>query len=168
MTAEYFIEKLELQEHIEGGYFKEVYRCADTVNSDFVSADYEDPRALATTIYFLLKSGQTSKFHRLRFDEIWFYHYGSPIRIHMIDPEGKYSSHVLGLDVDKNQSPQILIPANTLFGAEPMESNSFGLVSCMVTPGFDFRDFELFSTDALCARHPDFIDVIRRINKELV
>ncbi len=166
INAEYFIEKLDLQEHIEGGYFREVYRCADTVNSDLVSADFEDPRALATTIYFLLKSGQTSKFHRLKFDEIWFYHYGSPIRIHMIDAEGKYSSHVLGLDVEKNQSPQVFIPANTLFGAEPTESHSFGLVSCMVTPGFDFRDFELFSSDALCAQYPDLIDLIRRINKE--
>ena len=165
IDAQYYIEKLGLEEHIEGGFFREIYRSADNVNSDSLSADFDGERALATTIYFLLKSGQTSKFHRLKFDEIWFYHYGSPIRIHMIDSEGKYTSHVLGLDVDKNQKPQVLVPASTIFGAEVLEPDSFGLVSCMVTPGFDFRDFELLAADDLCLKFTNLTQLIQRIHK---
>jgi uncharacterized protein len=102
-TADYFISKLGLEEHIEGGYFKEIYRNAYKMSDQSYAYKFEGERALSTTIYFLLKSGQVSKFHKLKFDEIWFYHYGCPMIIHMIDDKGMYKSVKLGLDIENGE-----------------------------------------------------------------
>jgi uncharacterized protein len=166
-TADYFIDTLNLKAHIEGGYFKEIYRNPHEISDEELLVTFETIRSLSTTIFFLLKSGQVSKFHRLKFDEIWFYHYGCPITIHMIDENGGYQSVVLGLDVGSGQMPQILIPSNIIFGAEPMNDNSFSLVSCMVSPGFDFRDFELYEADNLSRLFPQHFEIIQKLNGKI-
>lgn len=156
MTAEYFIDKLGLKPHIEGGYFKELY--GNSLKSP-------EGRPLSTTIYYLLKSGQVSKFHRLKSDEIWFYHCGSPLLVHQIDQGGTLSTVALGLMAEMGEHPQLLVPGNTVFGAEVKNEDSFCLVSCMVSPGFDYQDFTLFSSDELCAIFPGHSAVIRRLNR---
>lgn len=163
-TADYFISKLGMDGHIEGGYFKELYRNSHSISDSGYPYGFEDERALCTTIYFLLKSGQVSKFHKLKFDEIWFYHYGCSMIIHMIDDKGNYSSMRLGLDIDNGDIPQVLVPANVIFGAEPADSDSFSLVSCMVSPGFDYRDFVLFEEEELCISFPEHTDIIKKLN----
>jgi predicted cupin superfamily sugar epimerase len=183
-TAEYFISNLKLEEHVEGGYFKETYRnplsldCEDllvksdgeTINKgEFEGARHDEERldtirALSTTIYYLLKSGQVSKFHKLKFDETWFYHYGSPLAIHMIDENGVLKTHKLGLDIANGETPQVIVPANVIFGAEVIDDNSFSLVSCVVSPGFDYRDFSMYSEQELVGMFPQYKEIISRIN----
>ncbi|GMQ56397.1 cupin domain-containing protein [Vallitalea sediminicola] len=160
-NAEYFIEKLELSPHIEGGYYREIYN--DTSNNIAIE-NYEGKRSLSTTIYYLLKSGQVSKFHKLISDEIWFYHYGTSLAIHMIDEQGKYSKAILGLNIEEGELPQLIVPANTIFGAEVVEDGDFTLVSCMVSPGFDFKDFKMYSRCELINEYPEYNEIIDRLN----
>ncbi|MBP2666235.1 MAG: hypothetical protein H6Q76_1215 [Firmicutes bacterium] len=154
LDAEYFIEKLGLEPHIEGGYCKELYQ----------NSRRFDDRPISSTIYYLLKSGQVSKFHRLKSDELWFYHCGSPMLVHEINSAGELSTTRLGLRVEHGYQPQILVSGDTVFGAEVAETDSFCLVSCMVSPGFDYRDFELFSSEALSRIFPQHQTLIRRLN----
>jgi len=163
-TADYFISKLGLEGHIEGGYFREIYRNSFNTGCKGYKHDFVGERALSTTIYFLLKSGQVSKFHKLKFDELWFYHYGCPMLIHMIDEQGSYKSAALGLNIDKGELPQILVPSNTIFGAEPLDADTFSFVSCMVTPGFDYRDFYLYEEKELIDKYPEHQGIITRLN----
>ena len=163
-TADYFISKLGLEGHIEGGYFKEIYKNPFYTSGEGCPYNFEGARALSTTIYFLLKSGQVSKFHKLKFYEIWFYHYGCPMVIHMIDDAGEYKSVRWGLDIEKGEMPQVLVPANVIFGAEPLENDTFSFVSCLVSPGFDFRDFILYEEKELCLMHPGHADIIKKLN----
>jgi predicted cupin superfamily sugar epimerase len=163
-TADYFISKLSMDRHIEGGYYKEIYRNSFNISHEGYAYEFEGDRALSTTIYFLLEWGQVSKFHKLKFDEIWFYHYGCPMIIHMIDNNGEYKSVRLGLEIEKGEMPQVLVPANVIFGAEPSESDSFSLVSCMVSPGFDFRDFILYEEKDLCSIYPQHTEIIKKLN----
>lgn len=163
-TADYFINKLGLEAHVEGGYFKEVYRNELEISTEAYPIPFEGERALSTTIYFLLKSGQVSKFHKLKFDELWFYHYGCPVMIHMLDEKGGYQKLELGLDLEKGEMPQVLVPANVIFSAEPLAEDSFSLVSCLVSPGFDFRDFILYDGNTLSEMYPEHEEVIRRFN----
>jgi predicted cupin superfamily sugar epimerase len=165
-TESYFITKLGLEEHPEGGYFKELYRNSHLIGDSEWPLAFEGKRSLSTTIYYLLKSGQVSKFHRLKFDEIWFYHYGSPLVIHMIDEQGNLNHVRLGLNMESGESPQVLVPANRIFGAEVIEKDSFSLVSCMVSPGFDYRDFEILTGNDLTAQFPQHRDIIIRFNGE--
>lgn len=150
----YFIDHLGLKPHVEGGYYKELYK----------NGQLADGRPLASTIYYLLKSGQTSRFHRLKSDEIWVYHYGSPLRIVHLNADGTLGMQVLGLAVARGERPQITVPGGAIFGAEVVESASFCLVSCLVSPGFDERDFEMFSEAELERQFPQQSQIIRRFN----
>ncbi len=161
-----WIDRLKLESHPEGGYFKEIYRSTQEIPKDALSPKREDPRQSATSIYFLLAEHQVSQWHRLKSDEIWYYHAGSPILIHTITPSGNYSISRLGTDFEKGELPQVILDAETIFGAELEDKSSFGLVSCMVSPGFDFRDFEMLTYDTLQELFPLIKEEIPKLGQK--
>ena len=161
MTAEDIIKHMELTRHPEGGYYKEFYK-----SPKLCSLQEEGSKQLqrtATSIYFLLTSADISAFHRLKFDEIWYYHYGSPLDIYMIDQEGELCIKRLGVKLIKGEEPQILVPAGTIFGAKCCDDKAYTMLGCMVTPGFDFGDFELITRTELLALYPRYHDVIMKL-----
>ncbi|KHE67774.1 cupin domain-containing protein, partial [Halobacillus sp. BBL2006] len=83
--------------------------------------------------------------------------------IHMIHPDGKYEEVKLGLDFDQGEVPQFRVPKHTIFGSSVNEADTFSLVSCMVSPGFDFEDFELFNKEELLEEYPDHREVINKL-----
>jgi predicted cupin superfamily sugar epimerase len=154
-AASHYIENLNMQAHPEGGYYASVFRHAIFISEEAHPAIPEGGRSLSSTIYYLLHSGEVSRFHRLGSDEMWFFHDGCPMVIHTFR-NGVYAKQLLGLDIANGQMPQQLIEAGTIFGAEPMHAGSFSLVSCMVSPGFDFQDFHLCSLGELMSEAPSF------------
>lgn len=159
LTADYFISLLELEPHVEGGFYRETYRCNHAIRN----GRYGNEKSLSTVIYFLLRSGDISRFHQLRSDEMWLFHCGSAVHIHTIDHHGNHEIKKLGLNVNENEQPQILISANTVFGAELPEGD-FALMSCLVSPGFDFQDFKLFDAEELISYYPQHAEIIHRLN----
>ena len=156
-SSEYWIQQLHLQAHPEGGYFKENYR----------AAQMHGERNIATSIYFLLKGGEVSHLHRLTSDELWYYHSGNPLKVTVIDSAGQLTEYFVGPDLEKGQQLQLVIPAGSIFGSEVIgDSNNFSLVGCMVSPGFDFKDFELFTTSQLLKIYPQYPEQINRLTKE--
>lgn len=151
MNADRWIQRLNLKEHPEGGFYSEVYR--NTKNINFVSGT----RSLATSIYFLLKGYDKSHFHQLFSDELWYFHAGSSVMVHKLF-KGEVSQEILGIGTREN--PQIFIKAGTVFGAEVMDKDSYCLMSCMVNPGFDFRDFRLIKRKELYRNYPDHYELI--------
>jgi hypothetical protein len=83
----------------------------------------------------------------------------------MINQEGKLHTATLGLDVAKGQQPQVCIPAQTIFGAEVLDAHSFSLTSCMVAPGFDFADFQLYDKAELMERFADLAPIILHLHQ---
>ena len=162
MNAEQIIEHLELSAHPEGGYFKETYR-SEIFLDEAALPEFPNGRNIATLIYFLLKSGEKSAFHRLRSDEFWYYHQGSPLEVFIIYPDGRLQRKILGNDLPNDQNPQLLLPAGTWFAARCIEDTSFTLLSCSVSPGFDFSDFELAERDVLCSQFPEHYELIAEL-----
>jgi uncharacterized protein len=111
-------EKLDLQPHPEGGWFRETFRSAVTITPD----GYAGPRAAATAILFLLHPGESSAWHVVRSDELWFWHSGGPLLLRV----GRDAPPAL-LSPD---NPQVRVPAGVW-------------QSCVVAPGFDYADFRL-------------------------
>lgn len=161
--ADYWIEKLSLASHPEGGYFKETYAAADIIKTDNLPRDYRGPRRAYTSIYFLLRSGQISRLHRLKSDELWNYHSGSPVTIYIIDPDGNYYEKKLGPDPDKEESFQVIIKAGSWFGATVDKSDSYSLIGCFVSPGFDYIDFELAKGEELIKKYPEHGPIIKQL-----
>ncbi len=138
----YWIEKLQLVPHQEGGYFREVYRSIEKILNEALPPRYRGDRAFSTSIYYLLKGRQHSSFHKLQSDEKWNFYFGSPLVLHLIDCSGYYNRILLGVDINKGEFFQFTIHYNTKFAAEPIMKKSYSLVGCTVAPGFDFYDFE--------------------------
>ena len=155
--AQYYIDAFDMQAHPEGGYYKRTLASTDETTTK------SGVRSLYSSIYFLLRSGEVSHFHRLKSDEIWFYHTGSPLTLHIISPDGVYSEIQLGLEAAKGESPQVMVPKHSIFGCSVNDPNTFGLVSCVVSPGFVFEDFEMFSQAQLLALYPQYEDMIRKL-----
>lgn len=154
-----YIDALALTPHPEGGWYRQTFQSDDKVFDNTSQA----ARYQYTSIYFLLDDTHPSHFHRLTHDELWFFHDGAPVTIHCIAPDGNYSQVTLGADVTAGERLQFKVPHDTIFASEVTQPNAFGLVSCVVAPGFDFADFTLVSRETLLAAHPGLVDVIERL-----
>jgi predicted cupin superfamily sugar epimerase len=163
MTADYLIRKLDLTPHPEGGYFRETFAAADIIETDHLERDFNGSRKAYTSIYFLLKSDQVSHLHRLKSDELWNYHSGSPLTIHIIDKEGGYTQKKVGLHPDRDESFQQVVKAGCWFGATVDDEDSYALVGCVVSPGFEFEDFELGGREELIRRYPQHRSIIQKL-----
>lgn len=149
MTAEEIIHKLELLPHPEGGFYKETYRATEQIQTRQGNA-----RNVCTAIYFLLQKKDKSHLHRIQSDELWFFHAGQALEIFYI-VDGSLKSAILGNDITHGESLFFKIPANTWFGCRVRGEKGYGLVSCTVAPGFDFKDFELAKQETLLQEYPD-------------
>lgn len=153
-----WIDHYKMSGHEEGGFFYQVLKSDQTIQ-----LEGQKPRALYTSIYFLLTSNNPSRFHRLTADEVWYCHYGSPLTVHMITAEGDYQQVTLGTDVKQGQVLQAVVPKGTIFGSTVEDADSYSLVSCMVSPGFEYDDFELFKRADLLNQYPAYADIIHRL-----
>ncbi|VXD21500.1 cupin domain-containing protein [Marinoscillum sp. 108] len=156
MNAQYWIDKLGLEPHPEGGYYKEVYRNPNTIQI----MGGGGTRNLSTSIYFLLEGSQKSHFHQLSSDELWYFHAGSGARVHVLN-HGEYSEHLLGLNLEAGDLPQLLLPARSIFASEVSAPDSYVLMGCMVNPGFDFKDFRMLTASELEESYPGQKALIR-------
>lgn len=164
-TAQYWIEKLEMIQHPEGGYFKETFRADEKTGATHLPSRYSMERCISTSIYFLLTTESVSNFHRLNSDEIWHFHTGGAGRIHMISHEGEYSHQDIGPSLEAGQQFQVIIPRHSWFAAEVIEGD-YILVGCTVAPGFEFEDFELAKRAELTKAEPELSSLIERFTAE--
>lgn len=159
------VTKLDLQEHVEGGFYKETYRSSGIIAKGSTTEDFDGDRNYSTGIFFLLTSDTFSAFHRIKQDEMWHFYEGSPITVHMIDELGSYSFQRLGTDLNGGELPQFIVSKDTWFASEVEDPNSYCLAGCTVSPGFDFADFELAERKELINIFPEFKDVIHRLTR---
>ncbi|MEM8554355.1 MAG: cupin domain-containing protein [Pseudomonadota bacterium] len=136
MTADEIIALLDLTPHPEGGWFRQTW----------VADAAEGERPAGTAIYFLLKSGIRSHWHAVDAAEIWLYHTGAPLTLRIAaDTQGPATAHSLGPNLASGQRPQILVPPHHWQSAET--TGDWTLVSCTVSPGFQFDGFTLADPD---------------------
>jgi len=163
--AEFWIEQLQLLPHPEGGFYRETYRSGGAYPFEATSC-FGDARSWATSIYYLLRGNDCSKLHRIHSDELWFYHAGGPMTVYVFPEIGEPSSFTLGLKPDKGQVLQETVAAESWFGAccEESVDDNYTLVSCVVAPGFDFRDFAFADKNELLATFPNHAKNIERLS----
>jgi predicted cupin superfamily sugar epimerase len=164
--AAYWVERLGLKPHPEGGYFRQTYRSEVTIAREALPAGFGGARAASTAIYFLLEGKNFSAFHRLQSDEMWHFYVGAGMRVHVIEPSGRYSSIMLGNDFEAGQVLQAVVPAGCWFASHVADWQSFGVVGCTVSPGFDFEDFEIGKRAELVANYPQHRELIRSLTRE--
>jgi uncharacterized protein len=157
--AAVLIEELDLTPHPEGGHFRELFRSAHAVQPQ----DGRPLRSALTSIYYLLREGDRSRWHRVASDEAWHYYEGEAMELWMVSPDGSESTRVQLGPASVSAAPTYVVPARWWQAARPL--GAYTLAGCTVGPGFDFRDFELLADDpsslhvvlAACAEAQDLV-----------
>lgn len=163
--AAYWIEKLKLEPHPEGGYYRQTYIAEVIIPQDALPPQFTGPRSISTAIYFLLEGQNFSAFHRLRSDELWHFYAGEALIVHVIAGDGRYSEILLGSNPEKGEVLQAVVKAGCWFASRVRDGKSFALVGCTVSPGFNFEDFELAKREDLVQRCPQHQEVIERLTR---
>ena len=182
-TAAELAADLGLRPHPEGGFFRETYRAAETVQTP------RGARAASTAILFLVTAAAISRLHRLSSDELWVFQGGLPLELVTLSPGGELETRVLG-DLEeivrsrergeaptvatsvglpegsRDWLPQALVLAGSWQGARLVggphlpASRAWALVSCIVSPGFEYEDFELGEREALLTAYPEHAEIV--------
>jgi predicted cupin superfamily sugar epimerase len=147
------IDHLDLQPHPEGEHFSEVFRS----NRRVIDSDRSLERSAMTTIYFLLSTGDFSRWHVVDSDEIWHFYEGDSLRLLTVDPsEMIIRQRLLGINDDKNEQV-VVVPQGHWQTALPL--GKFALCGCTVGPGFEFSDMHFLKDgpegSVLRKRFPD-------------
>lgn len=158
-SARFYIDQLELLPHPEGGYYKEVFRDPVTYPPH---KEFKEERNYSTSIYYLLEKGDRSSFHRIKSDEVWHHYDGGCILIHYFENDILITKK-LGKNLREGESLQIVVPKNSWFAAEPANNCTFALMGCTVSPGFDFRDFEMAKISDVEAYLPEYDNIIKKL-----
>jgi predicted cupin superfamily sugar epimerase len=128
LSADDVIRLLALKPHPEGGHYRETFRDPRVI----------DGRAASTAIYFLLKRGERSHWHRVDAAEVWHWHAGAALTLR-IGEDAATSIARLGPDLAAGERPQAVVPAHAWQSAE--STGDWTLVGCTVAPGFEFSGF---------------------------
>ncbi|HEX7904147.1 MAG TPA: cupin domain-containing protein [Chitinophagaceae bacterium] len=145
-TAGDWITHLQLQKHIEGGWYSEIYRSEEKIENE--------NRSLCTHIYFLLQENDFSALHCIQSDELWHFYHGDNLIVYELERDGLLTQHKLGTDITNGFLPFCMIKKGSWFGARVSEGGSFSLVGCTVSPGFDFKDLVLANAGELSLQYP--------------
>ncbi len=158
--ADELVRALDLRPHPEGGHFRELYRSRRMVRTD----DGRSERWALTSILYLLRAGERSRWHRVASDEAWHFHEGDPVELHLMDGQlERVKVERLGPVGDGDARPVRVVPAGVWQAVRPL--GAYALCGCSVAPGFEFSDFRLLQDEpALAARlratHPALADLL--------
>lgn len=165
MTVNDLVQILGLAPHPEGGYYREVYRAAETVVHPAFPEGRGARRAAATHIYFLLPAEDFSAFHRVvPSDEIWHLYGGDDLELHLIHADGRYETKLLAADPAAGE-PTAVVEAGCWQAARVAPGGAWSFGGCTVAPGFDFADFEMPTADDLLRLHPQHERIIRELTR---
>ena len=164
-SIENLIKILELEPHPEGGYFKETYRSNGIIKNSCLPSEFKGNRNFCTGIYYLLESQDFSAFHKINQDEMWHFYKGDALEIVIITEDGKLERIMLGNDIQNGNVFQCVVPKNCWFAAKVSIPNSFSLVGCTVSPGFDFQDFTLADAHHLKPEFPKHKNIIKAFTR---
>ncbi len=172
--VEEIIEKLELQKHpIEGGYFSETYRSPLKIDCKKLIPGYQQQQehlhSLSTAIYYLLIPGTFSELHRLPIDEIFHFYAGSPVEMLQLFPDGSGKKILIGNDISKGHSPQVIAPAGVWQGTRLLEEseNAYALMGTTMAPGFDFADYTSGNRLELIESYPQYKELIMLLTRDV-
>ena len=150
---------------VEGGYYAEAYRSAESIAADALPGRYAGARSFGTGIYYLLTPDTCSVLHRLKSDEIYHFYLGDPVELLQLRPDGTGTVVTLGPDLQRGMSVQYVAPRGLWQGSRLRPGGRWALLGTTMAPGFDFADFEAGGREPLLRAYPQFEELIRVLTK---
>jgi len=158
------IEKMNLIQHPEGGYYRRNWQSLFTGDLKDSSGKvvFQD-RRIGSSIIYLLPSIEVTTWHRVSCDEMWHFYSGSPLRLYVISKLKGLEEMILGPNVLSGHFVQLIIPRLTWFAAEVIQEDSYSLCGCTLYPSFSYTDFEIAERQKLLDDYPQYRDTIEKI-----
>ena len=144
------VKLLDLDPHPEDGFYKRLFEAKEVISTE------AGERPITTSIIYLLPTESYSGWHRIRSHELWFFHEGNPVHICSI-VDNQIVTNIIGMT--PTAMPRCEVKPDTWFAARSRGSANYSLVSCVVSPGFDFNDFELADDSVLAMLSPEDRDL---------
>lgn len=132
-SAEDIVSLLQLEPHPEGGFYRETFRDVQPTGAG--------GRAASTAIYYLLKAGQVTRWHKVDAAEVWHWYAGAPLELRIATTDEAAAAIRLGNGLTAGERPQAVVPAGHWQQAQSL--GDYTLVGCTVAPGFLFEAFEM-------------------------
>ncbi|MFJ5809623.1 cupin domain-containing protein [Streptomyces sp. NPDC093093] len=157
-TARHWIDSLGLEAHVEGGYFRRTFQADHRPRTRTPDGE----RYTLTSIHYLLTHWfPVGHWHLNRSDILHFHHHGEPVTYHLLHPDGRHSTDVLGQDPQRGQSLTLAVPGGVR-KASHLTAGDHALISEAVAPGFDYADMTLGRPDTLTTLFPDHAELVHR------
>lgn len=161
ITTQQLIESLDLEAHVEGGYFRRTFQ-AD--HRDKVDTEFGERFTLTSIYYLLTQASPVGHWHLNRSDIIHYYHLGSPIDYYLLDAQGKLTKTTMGPDPTQGHQLQLVVKGGT-WKASHLIDGDYGLICEAVAPGFDFNDMTLGDTNHLLELFPQHSKIIKQFSR---
>lgn len=139
----------------EGGYFTETYRANEIIPAGALPERYGSQRNHSTSILYLITDRCCSKLHKVASDEIFHFHLGSAVNMLWLMPDGSSKTIQIGNNIFADEKPQVVVPRGIWQGSYIDEPDGFALLSCAVSPGFEFEDYENGQREELISGYPE-------------
>jgi len=167
MNAKDIIKLLNLEPLAdEGGYFRETYKSSDVFETEALPVRYKEARSASTAIYYLLTPETFSAIHRVPTDEVFHFYLGDPVEMLQLLPDGQTKTVIVGNNLEKQQQPQVVVPANVWQGARLLNDGKFALMGTTVAPGFEFIDLEIGEYSEMVKNYPDVKEKILQLTNK--
>ena len=158
------VSYLQLERHIEGGFFRRTYEAENLPR--IITPDGE--RLSMTSIYYLLSAkSPVGHFHLNKSDIVHYFHMGEPVEYFLIHPDGHLERHIMGTDLKAGEKLQLVVPGGIWKASRILSSNKtdYSLISEAVTPGFDYEDMSLGIREELASQFPQHKTIIRELTR---
>ncbi len=166
MTADEVKQLLQLEPlRVEGGFFRETYRSRWQVAEEYLPEGMRGTRSIATAIYFMLTPETFSALHRMPGTEIFHFYAGDPVVMLQLLPDKTSQTITLGPDLAGGQRPQVVVRGHVWQGSRLAPGGKWALMGTTMSPGFDYKDFELGKRDELAAQYPGVAEMIRQYTR---
>ncbi|MBX9876966.1 MAG: cupin domain-containing protein [Candidatus Obscuribacterales bacterium] len=159
LSASDLIQLLKLEEHPEGGYYRQTYKSYELIPREVLPPRYESPRSYGTSIYYLLTKETCSRLHKVASDETFHFYFGAPVEMLLLFPDNRADIVVLGHNILARQQPQYTVPKGIWQGSKILQDPDYpdyALMGTTVAPGFEYDDFELAKRAELLAEYKEF------------
>lgn len=157
-ASKLIIEQLELQAHVEGGYFRRTYQSDSAPQLD---TQYGPRLAMSSIFYLLTSQSSVGHWHLNKSDIMHYFQGGAALTYYLIHPDGELEVVVMGSDLEASQKLQLMVPGGT-WKASHLESGDYGLISEAVVPGFEYSDMTLGECQDLLEKFPLQTTIIER------
>jgi predicted cupin superfamily sugar epimerase len=171
-TASDIINVLKLEPHIEGGFYRRMFKSAETILLPALPSRYTEDHKFASSIYYLLTRTTCSKMHRLKSDETYHFYLGASVELLVLYPNGDSQVVLLGSNILSGEVPQFTVPQGSWQGSRikthandrTEEHFDFTLMGTTVYPAFEYSDFEFGDKNSLIESYPEHRDLIELLS----